>query len=78
MKAVLAGGPAAAGGLKAGDRILTIDGRWTDTLGDAYVAAGFAKPGQAGDGRREAGRQGSQADGVPEARAVTACRIYPI
>jgi S1-C subfamily serine protease len=46
VKAVLSGGPAAEGGLKAGDRILTIDGRWTDTIGDAYVAASFAKPGK--------------------------------
>ena len=27
------GRPAAAGGLKAGDRLLTLDGRWTDSLG---------------------------------------------
>ena len=42
---VLAGGPAAEAGLKAGDRVLTIDGRWTDTLADAYTAASFARPG---------------------------------
>ena len=46
VKAVLAGGPAAEAGLKEGDRILTIDGRWTDTLADAYQAAGFVKPGK--------------------------------
>ena len=45
VKAVLDGGPAAEAGLKAGDRILTIDGRWTDTLADAYQAASFVKPG---------------------------------
>lgn len=45
VKDVLAGGPAAAAGLKAGDRVLTIDGRWTDTLPDAYLAASFVKPG---------------------------------
>ena len=46
VKAVLAGGPAAAAGLKAGDRILTIDGRWTDSVPDAYQAASFVKPGR--------------------------------
>ncbi len=46
VKAVAAGGAAAEAGLKAGDRILTIDGRWTDTLGDAYTAASFASPGK--------------------------------
>jgi Aspartyl protease/PDZ domain len=46
VKTVLAGGAAAEGGLKAGDRVLTIDGRWTDTIADAYVAASFAKPGK--------------------------------
>lgn len=46
VKAVLSGGAAAAGGLKAGDRVLTIDGRWTDSVADAYLAAGYAKPGK--------------------------------
>jgi membrane-associated protease RseP (regulator of RpoE activity) len=45
VKAVLDGGPAAAAGLKTGDRILTIDGRWTDSLADAYQATSFVKPG---------------------------------
>jgi hypothetical protein len=45
VKAVLTGGPAADAGLKTGDRILTIDGRWTDSLADAYQAASFVKPG---------------------------------
>jgi S1-C subfamily serine protease len=45
VKAVLDGGPAAAAGLKTGDRVLTIDGRWTDSLADAYQAASFVKPG---------------------------------
>ena len=41
----IAGSPAAAGGLKAGDRLLTLDGRWTDSLSDAFIAASFVKPG---------------------------------
>lgn len=44
---VFADGPAAAGGLKVGDRVLTIDGRWTDTVADAYLAASLVKPGRA-------------------------------
>jgi hypothetical protein len=39
VKDVLAGGAAAKGGLKAGDRLLTLDGRWTDTVNDCYAAA---------------------------------------
>jgi hypothetical protein len=46
VKAVLTGGPAAAAGLKAGDRILTIDGRWTDSVPDTYQAASYVKPGR--------------------------------
>jgi S1-C subfamily serine protease len=45
VKEVAAGSPAAAGGLKAGDRLLTLDGRWTDTLSDTFSAASFVKPG---------------------------------
>src|SRR5260370_11636734 len=39
-------GPAAEAGIKEGDRILTIGGRWTDSLADLYTAAGFAKRGE--------------------------------
>jgi Aspartyl protease/PDZ domain len=46
VKGILSGGAAAEGGLKAGDRIMTIDGRWTDSIPDAYQAASFAKPGK--------------------------------
>jgi Aspartyl protease/PDZ domain len=46
VKTVLGGGPAADAGLKSGDRILTIDGRWTDSVTDAYQAASFVKPGK--------------------------------
>ena len=44
---VLAGGAAASAGLKPGDRLLTLDGRWTDSVADTFSAAGFAKPGRA-------------------------------
>ena len=42
---VLPGSAAAAAGVKSGDRLLTLDGRWTDTIPDAYQAAGHVKPG---------------------------------
>jgi len=45
IKEVLAGSAAAAAGLRAGDRLLTIDGRWTDSVTDCYQAAGALKPG---------------------------------
>ena len=37
--AVPAGGPAADAGLLIGDRLLTLDGRWTDAVDDVYTAA---------------------------------------
>jgi hypothetical protein len=46
VKEVVAGSAAAAGGLKAGDRILTLDGRWTDSVADALVATSLVKPGR--------------------------------
>jgi hypothetical protein len=45
IKEVLPGSAAASAGLKAGDRLLTLDGRWTDTLPDLYTAASHVKPG---------------------------------
>jgi len=42
---VYADGPAAAGGLAVGDRLLTLDGRWTDSPGDAALATQSIKPG---------------------------------
>jgi len=47
VKQVLAGSPAAAAGLKPGDRLLTLDGRWTDSVADCFQAASFVKPGRA-------------------------------
>jgi hypothetical protein len=45
IKEVFAGSAAAAAGLKAGDRLLTIDSRWTDSVADLFAAAGLIKPG---------------------------------
>jgi hypothetical protein len=45
VKDVLDGSPAAAAGLKAGDRLLTLDHRWTDTINDCYYAASRVRPG---------------------------------
>jgi membrane-associated protease RseP (regulator of RpoE activity) len=39
VKEVLANSPAAKAGLKRGDRLLTLDGRWTDTMPDLFEAA---------------------------------------
>jgi hypothetical protein len=47
IQAVLAGSSAAEAGLKPGDRLLTIDGRWTDSLPDLYEIASHLKPGAA-------------------------------
>jgi PDZ domain/Aspartyl protease len=46
IKTVMDSSAADKAGLKAGDRLLTIDGRWTDSVGDAYQAAGYVKPGK--------------------------------
>ncbi len=45
VKDVLPGGAAAAAGLRAGDRLLMLDDRWTDSVADLFLAAGFVKPG---------------------------------
>jgi S1-C subfamily serine protease len=46
VKTVMEGSAAEKAGLKSGDQLLTIDGRWTDSVGDTYAAAAFAKPGK--------------------------------
>jgi hypothetical protein len=38
------GGPAAVAGLRAGDRVLSLDGRWTDSAPDLYRATSYVKP----------------------------------
>jgi len=45
VKTVLPDSPAAKGGLKAADRLLSLDDRWTDTVTDCYSAAQYVKPG---------------------------------
>ena len=42
---VLAGSPADLAGMKKGDRLLTLDGRWTDTIVDTFTAAAHVKAG---------------------------------
>lgn len=60
IRTVLENSPAAAAGLKPGDILVSIDGRWTATTADAHAAASAADPGKAvaveivRDGRREA------------------------
>jgi S1-C subfamily serine protease len=39
------GTPAAEAGLSVGDRLLTLDGRWTDSVAACYEAASCVKPG---------------------------------
>jgi hypothetical protein len=39
VREVFAGSPAALAGLRTGDRLLTLDGRWTDSVLDCYDAA---------------------------------------
>lgn len=45
IKDVLPNSAAAQAGLHGGDRLLTLDGRWTDSVNDCYFAAGKVAPG---------------------------------
>jgi PDZ domain/Aspartyl protease len=47
IKTVRPGSPAEGAGLKPGDVLTTLDGRWTSTVVDAYRAANAATPGEA-------------------------------
>jgi hypothetical protein len=44
IRAVLPGSPAAAAGLKPGDVLVTLDGRWTTSVTDTYAAAAAVAP----------------------------------
>jgi S1-C subfamily serine protease len=46
VKLVVPGGAAEKGGMKKGDRLLTLDGRWTDSMPDLFEAATFVKAGR--------------------------------
>jgi hypothetical protein len=46
VKDVFTGSPAADAGLKVGDRLMTLDGRWTDSIADTFTAASLVKPGR--------------------------------
>jgi hypothetical protein len=45
--AVAAGSPAEAAGLKPGDALTELDGRWTTSVADAFAAAAGVRPGRA-------------------------------
>jgi hypothetical protein len=47
IKKVIPNTPAAKAGLQAGDRLLTLDDRWTDSVADCYAAAAGVKAGTA-------------------------------
>lgn len=44
VRSVVPGSAAAKAGLKRGDRLLVLDGRWTDSLADLFEAAAFVLP----------------------------------
>jgi hypothetical protein len=46
VSAVLDGSPAADAGLRAGDVLTSLDGRWTTSVSDAYHAASRIEPGK--------------------------------
>jgi hypothetical protein len=46
IKDIFKGSAAEKAGLKTGDRLLTLDGRWTDSILDLFEAATYVKPGQ--------------------------------
>lgn len=46
IETVLPGSPAATAGLKAGDLLTSVDGRWTTSVTDTYAAAASTQPGR--------------------------------
>lgn len=46
IREVFPGGAASNAGIQVGDRMLLLDGRWTDTVADCYLAAESIKSGQ--------------------------------
>ena len=46
ITAIADGSPAAMGGLKVGDILMTLDGRWATSIADVYSAAADVPPGQ--------------------------------
>jgi hypothetical protein len=57
VQEVMPGSAAAAAGLKAGDRLLVLDGRWTDSVADCYAAASHVQPGTPAPVRIRRGRK---------------------
>lgn len=57
IKEVMAGTPAATAGFKEGDRLLTLDGRWTDSIADTYAAAALLRPGTAAIAQVQRGKE---------------------
>jgi hypothetical protein len=46
VQPVTAGGAAVQSGMLAGDRLLVLSHRWTDSAEDVFLAAGFVSPGK--------------------------------
>jgi hypothetical protein len=58
VREVYVGSPAAKAGVKVGDRLLTIERRWTDSVNDCYEAARDFRPGR--DAELEIRREGKK------------------
>jgi hypothetical protein len=66
VKEVLADSPAARAGLKVGDRLLELDGTWTESVEDTYRAAGGVHAGQAAQMKIKRSGQESSITIVPK------------
>ena len=67
VQEVLAGSPAAKAGLMAGDRLLVLAGRWTDSVADCYAAAGYVPAGT--EARVRISRNGKEMELTVKVRA---------